>query len=100
MEYEISADESVSVAVVRAVSAVRGMKPDTLPALGNVLDTDALDVMFGPQNDGTPRTGGRVSFVYGDCRVAVEHGEYLSLEPLDAAVGRERNPERSEDGHT
>lgn len=97
MEYEISADEPVSVAVVRAVSAVRGRKPSRLPSLTDALDPDALDDVFGSRKDGTPRTGGRVSFVYGDCRVAVEHGEYLSLEPLDAGVGRERHPGGSED---
>lgn len=83
MEYEIERSESVSVAVVRAVSAVDGRKPGSLPPLGRVLDPDALDALFAPQADGEPRTGGRLSFVYSRCRVTLDNGEFLTIQPLD-----------------
>ena len=83
MEYEIETNESVSMAVVRAVSAVEGRDPQSLPPLANVLDTDALDVLFDARGDGTARTGGRLSFVYSNCRLTIDNGEYLALHLLE-----------------
>jgi hypothetical protein len=83
MESEIGSDELLSTAVVRAVSAVDGRKPRSLPPLSRVVDPDALDALFETRSDGTPRTGGRISFVYGICRVAIENGEYLTVDLLD-----------------
>jgi hypothetical protein len=87
MEYEIGPNESASTAVVRAVSAVEGREPSTLQSLAYVLDTDALDALFEARSNGQPRTGGSLSFVYSGCRVSIENGEYLSIEPL-GDVGR------------
>lgn len=84
VEYEIGAEESTSTAVIRAVSAVEGRDPSSLGPLADVLDTAALDGLFDSREDGTPRTGGRLSFVYSTCRVTVDNGEYLRLRPLDA----------------
>lgn len=90
MEYDIEGDESVSTAVVCAVSAVEGREPTSLRPLADVLDPDALDSLFGAQHDGAPRQGGRLSFVYSKCRVTIDNGEYLTLDPLDPRVGTER----------
>lgn len=90
MEYEIGTDEPISTAVVRAVSAVEGRDPTSLRPLAEVLDPDALDILFGPQADGTPRPGGRLSFVYSACRVTVDNGEYLTLNPIEPRYGDER----------
>ncbi len=83
MEYDVDTDETISMAVVRAVSALAGQDPLSLPPLGNVLDTDALDALFDTRSEGTPRTGGQLSFVYNGYRVTVENGEYLALEPIE-----------------
>lgn len=85
MEYEIGTNEAVSTAVVRAVSAVVGREPCSLPPLEAVLDPDALDALFGPLPDGETRLGGRVSFVYSHCRVTVDNGEYLTVRPLESS---------------
>jgi len=85
MEYEIGADESVSMAVVRAVSAVEGRDPLALRPLIDVLDPDALDTLFG-----APRLGGRFTFVYSECRVTIENGEYLTLHPIHSRTRGER----------
>lgn len=82
MEYEIAAAEQVSTAVVRAVSASEDLDPCSLPPLAAVVDPEALDVLCDPQRDGTPRRGGHVSFVFSECRVTVDNGEYLTLESL------------------
>lgn len=74
----------MSTAVVRAVSAVEGREPCSLRPLACVFDTDALDALFESRPTGEPRTGGRLSFVYSGCRVSVDNGEYLSIEPLES----------------
>lgn len=83
MEYDIKEAETVSTAVVRAVSAVDGRDPCSLPPLTDVLKPDALDNLFGPQATGEGRTGGRVSFVYSHCRVTVDNVEYLTIQPIN-----------------
>jgi len=82
MEYEVGSDESVSTAVVRAVSAVDGRKPSSLPPLTRVLDPDALDALFDSHATGEPRTGGRLSFIYSRCRITLDNGEFLTIQPL------------------
>ena len=86
MEYDIGVEEPVSMAVVRAVSAVEGRDPLSLPPLANVLDTDALDTLFDAQWGGTGRTGGRLSFVYSNCRLTIDNGEYLTIQPLEIGL--------------
>ncbi|MDT3433380.1 HalOD1 output domain-containing protein [Haloarcula sp. 1CSR25-25] len=83
MESEIGTDESVSMAVVRVVSAVEGRDPLSLPPLANVVDTDALDALFDARYDGTQRTGGRLSFVYSKCQITIDNAEFLTLQPLE-----------------
>jgi len=83
MEYEIGSTESVSTAVVRAVSAVDGREPSSLPPLARVLDPDALDALFDSHADGRPRTGGRLLFIYNSCHVAIDNGEFLTVQPLE-----------------
>mgnify|MGYP000430479234 CR=1 FL=1 len=85
MEYEIEAGESVSTAVIRGVSALRGCDPCTIRPLAEVLDPDALDALFDSRADDATRVGGRVSFVYNYCRVTVDNGEYLTVQLLETA---------------
>ena len=89
MEYDIGVNESVSTAVVRAVSAVEGRGPQSLPPLANTLDTDALDALFDPRGDGAARTGGRLSLVYSNCRLTIDNGEYLTLQLLETRSARD-----------
>ena len=94
MEYELAPDESVSTAVVRAVSAVDGRETCFLRPLADVVDPTALDTLFDPQNDGTPRTGGRLSVVFNNCHITIDNGEYLTLRLLEHRSGddRDRDP--------
>ncbi|QIO24461.1 HalOD1 output domain-containing protein [Haloarcula sp. JP-L23] len=98
MECEIGASESISGAVVRAVSAVEGRDPRSLRPLSEVLDPDALDIVFDSQHDGTPRPGGRLTFVYSKCCVTVENGEYLTLHPIDPRIRDERGSDVIDSG--
>jgi len=83
VEYDIGPGEPVSTAVVRAVSTIRDCEPSELGDLSRCVDPNALDSLFGTLDDGTPRTGGTVSFVYSDCRIRIDNDEYLTVEPLD-----------------
>ncbi len=85
MEYEVGADESLSTAVVRAVSAVEGRDPRDLPPLADVLDPAALDILCESGSTDDLKTGARVSFVFSQSRVIIEHGEYLCLGPIRGA---------------
>ena len=82
MEYEIGPDERVSVAVVRAVSAMEGRRQTALQPIAEVVDPDALVDLFDTRAGGTARTGGRVTLVYSDCQVTVESGEYIQLDRI------------------
>jgi len=82
MDYEVGQKEPVSTAVVRAVSAVDGREPSSLPLLSNVVDPDALNRLFGSTFTDEPRPGGLLRFVYGHYFVTVENGEYITVEPI------------------
>ena len=87
MEYEVDPNELLSTEVVRAVCAVEGCKPLELPPLAYVIDPDALDLLFTTNGYGQSRMGGQLSFIYSQSRVTIEHGEYLTIQPLrDAAM--------------
>jgi hypothetical protein len=83
MEFEVKAEERVSMAIIRAVSTAEGTDPCSLPPLVETLDPDALDMLFATGHDGSPRTGGRISFVYAEYRVTVDNNEFLTIEPLE-----------------
>lgn len=83
VDYKIDDEELVGDAVVRAVSAVQGLDPCSIEPLAGVIDPEALDTLFSDRHDGTPRSGGHLSFVYGGCRVTVDNGEYLTVETLE-----------------
>jgi hypothetical protein len=87
VEYDIETTESVSSAIVRAVSAVDGRPQQYMPPLSNVVDPTALDDLFAARSQGVPRTGGHLSIVYGSCRVVLESDEYLRVTPLETVSG-------------
>lgn len=98
MDYEIEGSESLTEAVVRAASAVNGCPPGALQPLGKVLDPDALDMIFDGRGDDNPRRGGRISFIYSDCRITIDNGEYLTVHPI-TDVFRSSGPiESQQDG--
>ncbi|AEH38199.1 HalOD1 output domain-containing protein [Halopiger xanaduensis] len=71
-------EESVSISVITAVAARRGVEPTELPPLYEWIDPDALDSLFEPTRTGGPR-GGRVSFVYDGHDIVVAFDEGLEI---------------------
>lgn len=76
-EYELS------TVVVLAVAAVSGSDPLTLPALNDCLDPTCLDGLFAPKENGTPRTGGRVTFTYIGYELTVDSSGEVVLDPVE-----------------
>lgn len=100
MEHEIAPDESVSMAVIRAVSALEDRDPVTLPPLSGILDPDALDALFTNPYSGKPKIGGTVSFVFSNCQITVDHGEYLTAETLIPIERREDRTPSHDSGNS
>ena len=98
MDYEIDGTESLTEAVVRAVSAVHGCQPETLRPLAEVLDPDALDMIFDGRGNGDPRVGGRISFIYSGCRITIDNGEYLTIDPINDIFRSSAPTEIQQDG--
>ena len=71
------AKEPVSVAVVRAVSAVVETPIADLDPLYEAINPDALNLLYEPRHDGALRRGGgKTSFTFNGCDVTVHaHGE-------------------------
>jgi hypothetical protein len=84
MERQIGDGESVSAAVVLAVSEREGKDPRKMPPLGAAIDTDALDQLFTPDAMGAIENSGQVVFRYSDSLVTVKSTETLVVEALDS----------------
>lgn len=60
-----------STRVVEALTDAMDVDPADLPPLYDVIEPDALDSLFAPRVDGSPRAGGRVSFWFEGYEVTV-----------------------------
>lgn len=99
METEIGKNESVSTAVIRAVSAVNGRKPGFLRPLADVIGPDALDALFDPRSNDVHQTGGRLTFNYSNCRITIDNGRVLTIEPFETTgrlSAQSNGPDRAE----
>lgn len=61
--------QSLSFAIIEAVADREGVdpidiEPPTYEALYDVINPEALDALFAPREDGTPRANGRVEFTF------------------------------------
>ncbi len=95
MDFDVASDESVSMAVVRAVSTASQTDACSLPPIANSLDPDALDALFEPTSDGSARSGARISFVYGGYDVTVDNGEYITVRRDDPPSGADADTDCS-----
>lgn len=93
--YEVSPHETLSEAVIRAVSNVSGTPPvpdassDTetdqvLEPLHTVIDPDALDSVFAHASAHTAQHTARVSFSYHGHAITVSGTGSISVEPHEA----------------
>ena len=70
----VGEEENVSTAIVEAVSASTDTPVSELPALRDVIDPDAVDVLFAGRE-----ASGRVEFEYSGLVVTVHAGETIEV---------------------
>jgi hypothetical protein len=75
-----ASDEELSVTVVHAVLEATGREPTDVN-LNDVIQPDALNRIFAPKHDGTPRRGGTLRFEFADCLVTVDGDGEVMVEP-------------------
>lgn len=61
----------LSERVVAKVAETMNVDPTELDPLYEAVDADALDALFSPKMDGTPRTRGSIDLTYCEHRVSV-----------------------------
>lgn len=77
-------EKPLSFAIIDAVAEREGVdtteiEPPEYEALYDVLNPEALDSLFSPREDGTPRSEGRVEFTYCGYDVVVESDGTVEL---------------------
>lgn len=81
-------DEPVSTALVMGVAAVTNTPPTEIEPLYDIVDPDALDRLFEPVADSSPRRGdGRVTFPMNGCLVTVYGNGEVEISPPDEPEG-------------
>lgn len=86
---DTSCRKTPSRAVVEAVADAEGVPPEDVrppqyESLHSIIDPEALDALFATRADGTPRTGGNVSFTFCNYHVTVDGTGSVSLEGRSA----------------
>ncbi|GAA0250199.1 HalOD1 output domain-containing protein [Haladaptatus pallidirubidus] len=88
--------DTVSEELITAIATLNDADPAELALLAEFIDPEALDALFGPQMDGTPRdTDGHVVFNYDTYHVRIDSNGKISLRRTEAETGNERS--RSDD---
>lgn len=98
METQIRENESATTAVIRAVSAVTGRTRSSRQPLNEVIDPDALDLLFESRANDVPRSGARLSFTYSSCRITIDNDECLTIEPADTKKASSEESEGTDQG--
>lgn len=76
---------SLSFEIIEAVAEREGVaatdiEPPTYEALYDVVNPEALDALFAPREDGTPRASGRVEFSFCGYDIVVSSDGAVELE--------------------
>lgn len=79
-DHRETGNEELSVTVVHAVLDATGTEPTDVN-LNDAIRPDALNRLFGPRHDGVPRDGGTVTFDFAGCRVVVDAGGEVRVDP-------------------
>lgn len=80
VNYYETSDIELSVTVVHAVLEATGKNPTDVN-LNDVIQPDALNRIFSPKHDGTPRAGGTIEFEFADCHVTIDGDGEVRVDP-------------------
>jgi hypothetical protein len=78
---------AISTAIVTAVAAIHDTPVADLECLTDRVDPDALDRLFAPTRDGSPRLDGELRFEFAGCTVVVESEGEIRIYPGEDAGG-------------
>lgn len=81
LQYDPAGECDLSTLVVHALADVEGIDPAEIEPLNDVVDPDAMDDIFRPNRDGTPREGGQLSFAISGHRVVVHSVGRIEVVP-------------------
>lgn len=81
MEYEVESSESLSVAVIQAVSSVEQRPMTSLPPLHDIIDPDGLDALFTHKNAEKTGQDSLISFSFSNSQVTIVDGESITVQP-------------------
>lgn len=77
-QHDWAGDEPLTVTVLSLLADATGDDPVEMEPLNSCVDPDALNKLFSPRQDGTPRHGGSVSFdVHGHTVTVYSDGEVV-----------------------
>lgn len=77
--------DSISEELIKSVAMLKNTDPAELALLADFIDPEALDALFKPQVDGTPReTDGRVEFDFEGYHVTVDNAGSINLRRVGA----------------
>ena len=76
-------DEPLERRIITHVAAQKNVNPTTLAPLYTVINPDALETLFAPQIDGTPRPGGQIQFDYSGYHITVTSEGDIQSTPLN-----------------
>ena len=83
-----STEDSLAVEVMEAVASAKGVDVLALETtLYEVVDPDALEQLFAPLANGTPRAGGRLILEIADCEVVIESTGDVEAKQMATADG-------------
>lgn len=80
VNYYDTSDVELSVTVVHTVLEATDKAP-TEVNLNSVIQPDALNRIFSPKHDGTPRDGGIIEFELAGCHVTVDGDGEIRVDP-------------------
>lgn len=81
-EHDPDSAANLSTTIAHAIADCMGVDvSDGSFTLYDAVDPDALDAIFRPRHDGTPRTGGHLTFFVNDYRVTVYADGEILIEP-------------------
>lgn len=83
IERRIEPGVSISQAVVETIAVASDTPMEDLSPLHSEVDTDALDALFAPLQNGDLRPKGTISFEYGDHHVHVD-GKKVKVRPAES----------------
>lgn len=82
VQHEFGGSAELTTTLAHAVSDVTGIDvTDTGFTLNDYVDPDALDTLFQPKGDGTPRTNGSLTLTILGCQVVVHSTGQIVITP-------------------